>query len=91
MRCTWLDFLTGSSLAAVPDALAAPFLVMGCAYYIRNVFQQHIRVGNVTTHMSLVPLSEGRCVDLDDGTLDEGVGANQLVVGSIVHLRPATT
>lgn len=36
--------------------------------------------------MGLVPLSEGGCIDLDDGTLDQGVGTDQLVVGSIVHL-----
>lgn len=36
--------------------------------------------------MSLVPLSEGGSIDLDDTALDEGVGTDQLVVGSIVHL-----
>lgn len=36
---------------------------------------QCIQIWHVT-HMSLVPLSEGRRINLDDGTLDEGVGAN---------------
>jgi len=36
--------------------------------------------------VGLVPLSEGGRIDLDDSTLDEGVGTDQLVVGSIVHL-----
>ena len=61
---------------------------MGCAYCIHQVSQQRIQIENVTTHVSLVPLSEGRCIDLDDSTLDEGVGANQFVVGRIVHLSP---
>lgn len=36
--------------------------------------------------MSLVPLTEGGGVDLDDGTLDEGLGSEQLVVGGVVNL-----
>ena len=34
--------------------------------------------------MGLVPLAEGRGVDLDDGRLGQGVGADQLVVGRVV-------
>lgn len=34
--------------------------------------------------MGLVPLAEGRGVDLDDGRLGQGVGADQLVVGGVV-------
>lgn len=30
------------------------------------------------------PLSKGRGIDLDDGRLDEGLGTNELVVGSVV-------
>lgn len=31
-------------------------------------------------------MPEGSSVDLDDSALDKGVGANKLVVGSIVNL-----
>lgn len=41
----------------------------------------------MSTHVSLIPLSEGGRIDLDDGTFDEGVGTDQLVVGRIVDLR----
>lgn len=34
--------------------------------------------------VSLVPLSEGSSVDLDDGGLGQGVGADQFVVGRVV-------
>lgn len=34
--------------------------------------------------MGLVPLSEGRGIDLDDGGASEGVGADELVVGGVV-------
>lgn len=34
--------------------------------------------------VGLVPLSEGGGVDLDDGALGQGVGADQLVVGRVV-------
>lgn len=34
--------------------------------------------------MGLVPLTEGRGIDLDDGGLGQGVGADQLVVGGVV-------
>ena len=32
----------------------------------------------------LIPLSEGGCIDLDDGALHQGLGADQLVVGCVV-------
>jgi hypothetical protein len=35
--------------------------------------------------VSLIPLTERSSIDLNDGTLDEGVGADQLVVGSVVN------
>jgi hypothetical protein len=38
------------------------------------------------THVGLVPLSEGCSVDLDDGTLDESVCTDELVIGSVVDL-----
>ena len=60
---------------------------MGCAYCVHQDFQRRIQIRNVTTHVGLVPLSEWGCIDLDDSALDEGVGTDQLVVGSIVHLR----
>lgn len=34
--------------------------------------------------MALVPLPEWRGVDLDDGTLDEGVGTDEFVVRGVV-------
>jgi hypothetical protein len=34
--------------------------------------------------VGLVPLTEGRSVDLDDGGLGQGVGADKLVVGGVV-------
>lgn len=34
--------------------------------------------------MGLVPLTEGGSIDLDDGGLGQGVGADQLVVGGVV-------
>lgn len=36
--------------------------------------------------MGLVPLPEGGGVDLDNGRLDESVGADKLVVGRVVRL-----
>lgn len=36
------------------------------------------------TIVSLVPLTEGGGIDLDDGALDEGLGTDELVVGGIV-------
>ena len=38
------------------------------------------------THVRLIPLTEGSGVDLGDGTLDEGVRPDQLVVRGVVHL-----
>jgi len=35
--------------------------------------------------VSQVPLSEGSSIDLDDGALDQSVGSDQLVVGSVVN------
>lgn len=49
-------------------------------------FQRCIQIRNAATHVSLIPLSEGGSIDLDDSTLDKSVGTDQLVVGSIVHL-----
>lgn len=36
--------------------------------------------------MGFVPLSERRRINLDDSSLDECVGPDQLVVRSVVHL-----
>lgn len=35
--------------------------------------------------MRLVPLSEGRCVNSDDGVLNQSFGSHQLVVGRVVN------
>lgn len=45
------------------------------------------RKGTGRTYVGLVPLSEGGGIDLDDGSLDEGVGSDKLVVGSVVLLK----
>ena len=37
--------------------------------------------------MGLIPLPERSSVDLDNGTLDEGVRSDKLVVGSVVNLQ----
>jgi hypothetical protein len=39
------------------------------------------------THVRLVPLPEGSGVDVDNARLDEGLGSQKLVVGSVVALR----
>ena len=39
------------------------------------------------TYVSLIPLTEGGRIDLDDGALDEGVRPDKLVVGSVIHLK----
>lgn len=36
--------------------------------------------------MSLIPLTEGGSIDLNNSTLDEGVRSDKLVVGSIIDL-----
>lgn len=36
--------------------------------------------------MRLVPLTEGSGIDFNDGTLDQGLGSEQLVVGGVVDL-----
>lgn len=40
------------------------------------------------THVSLVPLPERSGIDFDNGTLDQGLGSEQLVVGGVVDLSP---
>jgi hypothetical protein len=39
--------------------------------------------------VGLIPLPEGGGIDLDDSVLDEGVRADEFVVGCIVDLDPA--
>lgn len=38
------------------------------------------------TYVSFVPLTEGSSIDLDNSSLDEGVGTDQLVVRGVVNL-----
>lgn len=45
---------------------------------------------NALTVVSLVPLTERRSVDLDDGGLGQGVGTDELVVGRMVGDRNDT-
>jgi hypothetical protein len=40
-----------------------------------------------STHVRLVPLPEGGGVDVDNARLDEGLGSQKLVVGSVVALK----
>ena len=37
--------------------------------------------------MALIPLPERSSVDLDNGTLNEGVRPDELVIGSVVNLK----
>ena len=37
--------------------------------------------------MGLVPLPERCSIDLDNGTLNEGVRPDELVIGSVVNLK----
>ena len=37
--------------------------------------------------MGLIPLPERSGIDLDNGTLDEGVRSDEFVVGSVVNLQ----
>lgn len=37
------------------------------------------------TVMRFIPLTEGSSIDLDNGTLDEGLGTDKFIVGSIVN------
>jgi len=37
--------------------------------------------------MGLIPLPERGSIDLDDGTLNEGVRSDKLIVGSVVNLK----
>ena len=39
------------------------------------------------TYVSLIPLTEGGSINLDDSTLYESVGTNKFVVRGIVHLQ----
>lgn len=43
------------------------------------------------TYVSFVPLTEGSSIDLDNSSLDEGVGTDQLVVRGVVNLAIKTT
>jgi small nuclear ribonucleoprotein (snRNP)-like protein len=54
-----------------------------------NLFIQIIvllKTRNGKAYVGLVPLAEGGSVDLDDGTLDQSVRLDELVVGSVVNL-----
>lgn len=78
-----MESFLGSSASA--GAWVLPFLVTTVAYYItRPMRLRSSQVNNGVTYMSLKPLPERGGIDLDDGALDEGVCANQLVVGGIV-------
>ena len=52
----------------------------------RQVRKSHVRTRR-DTYVSLVPLAEGSRINLDDSTLDKGVGPNKLVVGRIIDLE----
>lgn len=60
------------------DALALLDLLDGLALLLLAATAQGLAV------VGLVPLTKGRGVDLDDGGLGQGVGADELVVGGVV-------
>lgn len=60
------------------DRLGALHLVLGDTLGLLATATDGLAV------VSLVPLTEGRGVDLDDGAAGQGVGAHQLVVGGVV-------
>ena len=37
--------------------------------------------------MGLIPLSERSSINLDDGTLDEGIRSDEFIIGSVVNLE----
>jgi hypothetical protein len=45
-----------------------------------------MEVKHKLTYVGLIPLAERGGIDLDNSTLDEGVGTNKLIVRGIVHL-----
>lgn len=55
------------------------------AKYQRTIPRWKERCGD--TYVSLVPLSEGGSINVDDARLDEGLGSEQLVVGCVVSLE----
>jgi len=62
------------------DRLALLDLLKGLALLLLATAAEGLAV------VSLVPLTEGRSVDLDDGGLGQGVGADKLVVGRVVWI-----
>lgn len=82
IRLTWLDcFLSAASSGSFWD------LVTGWAYYeIVSDVIHGLHVSEIMTYVSLVPLSEGGGINVDDTGLDKGLGSEKLVVGGIVSL-----
>lgn len=60
------------------DRLALLHLLRGLALLLLAAAAERLAV------VSLVPLTEGGSVDLDDGGLGQGVGADKFVVGRVV-------
>jgi hypothetical protein len=44
-----------------------------------------MRREEMVTHVSFIPLPEGSGIDLDDGSLDEGVRAHEFVVRGVIY------
>jgi hypothetical protein len=45
----------------------------------------------MATHVSFIPLPEGSGIDLDDGSLDESVRADEFVVRGVIYYGDDTS
>jgi hypothetical protein len=80
IRLTWLDCLTSAAASSPVDFSPR---VTGWAYWLLAMLMCRRRW---VTYVSLVPLSEGGSVNVDNTRLDKGLGSEKLVVGGVVSL-----
>lgn len=59
---------------------AAPFLLMGWAYYYLHKLVGQKDRHRIDTHVGLIPLPERGSIDLDNSALHQGIGADELIV-----------